>query len=534
MPMGEVMNINTKIIVVLFCIYNIAGSVSATNSISIEDYIPENFTDLMWRVEGGINGYSNNSNQSVQESITDSYYSNSKNNLFRLNVSTEFDFTKIRLQTQLQFNLSAVSEFTSRTYKDYSKRTKEFPNNRTDINSYNSSENNFRMTLNPRVDYKKYIANEKFYNIKLYTAYNYRKVLNNNGNRDSYYSYIFSDSGAVSFEHSKSDQERNEHYFSSSFALMIGDGRLEVGRYTFLAFNIIEELRNNKFLLNEPDKKTMIAFADVLYQNENKHSVDTRLKEIEKYQEVFTFLENHKLVDSSHSLSLLYIQDAYKIYPHEQRPFGFIKEVGLGVEFNYERYNGYDNVKSSRLVYQFQNDTPEILDTVINGYGFSKNGLSRKSEYLYKYIIAQVNYYKPLSMKWQIDSRISGRYYFDSYLRPSYRELERIKKRYDVNLTSSVKYYYTSRTLWSASLSYQYVRDNYGDYNQDYNIVFNNIKQWKLDLGTSLEYRLNLATTIFGSINYSNSSSDNIDDLYKNYQDGTNFNFSLSISHYIY
>ena len=133
-------------------------------------------------------------------------------------------------------------------------------------------------------------------------------------------------------------------------------------------------------------------------------------------------------------------------------------------------------------------------------------------------------------MKWQIDASATARYYFDSYEINS----TDIQKKYDFSLTNKVTYFYSSRTIWWSSVSYGYLRNKI-DYNTNYySYSDRDSKRWNLNLSSNLEYRLNIPTTIRARIQYRNSDDENIYNDNLRYSDGTNFNFSLSLSHYIY
>ncbi len=243
---------------------------------------------------------------------------------------------------------------------------------------------------------------------------------------------------------------------------------------------------------------------------------------------------------------MLLVEDAFEIFPADLRRFGFSKSIGVGLSYNYAEWHDSFDEETRYLNYRYYPNNSNLYDTLQDITSKSINYTSRNDERLSKYVIASLSYSKPINMKWQLLASAFGRFYFDSYEKNnsfSSREENniydtntsnspsRIKKQYNLSGLINTDYFYSSRTVWRTSLRYSFLR--YQN-DPDNDIRVRDYQSWSFNINTSLEYRLNIPTTIKGTVAYSNSENKDVRDDVLYMFTNTGFNFSFSILHYIY
>ncbi len=509
--------------------------VYANDTFTLEDYVPLKFTDLIWKLDGDINGSARNlTDGSLDDFRLDSFYKNKYSN-YNVELGSFALYMNETLNQLLNSSMKLKYSFQSSTSERYIQRTREQRLRQVNIDKTDYSKKLSSFSIAPRTTYKRYVKNDFFFSTSFSGsfAYNY-SIKDKIENKNTDYKYYL-DSVFYSQSTSLRDENFDERRYFVSFNFTVGNGRQYVGRFAFTAYNMVEELKKKDLLLKQPDKAIMVALTDIIYQYENSHTIDRRLKKIEKYDAIYSFLLDNKIVKENKHLGMLLVQDAFDMFPRELRRFGFSKSIGIGFRYNYSSYHKTSLENKQNLSYKYQTDLPTVIDTV-NYFAYAKRKYSREgNERMWKYAVASISFEKPINMKWQFDAYASGRLFFDSYEHNSSRYSYEIKKKYDLNASFRSSYFYSSRTIWKSGITYNYSRNKNKIDDDRFLFRQKDESRWRFGIETTIEYRLNIPTTLQGKIRYSNYAVDSVyRDEFDKYRDGTNFNFSLSLSHFIY
>ncbi len=495
----------------------------ATEKFTIEDYVPLKFSDLIWKLDGSTGGSRQNYSYNNDES------DKSLSKYFNVSLQSNVDYFYETLSKSFTSSIYLRSRYRNSSRESTDKTELIFSPYLDSIENQNSNNKSGNINLTTQTEFTNYDIRNNFYSLTFNSSAEYMNRFQNDYEYENFGFYNYLDSVKITQDRYFTDNSEHSIQFKVGAEFTIGNGRQYVGQYAFITYNILEELKKNGLLQNYPDKQTMIALTDIIYQIENRHTIDRRLKEIEKYDSVFQFLMKNKIVtENNHHLGLLFVQDAFAIFPREYRRFGFSKSVGLGISYGYSNSHFSQFSSQTNNTYTYITSTPEIIDTVLTEQTITDTYKRYSGDELLKYVVANLAYGKPVSMKWQLDATASAKYYFDtdefyySYNRHPYNSIA-VDKKYNVYLTAKSTYYYNSRTLWKIYGRYSLDRFNntgaLSTKGRDYN-------DRMMNLGSSVEYRLNIPTIISAIIEYTRyayNSSDN---------DG--INFSLSLSHYIY
>ncbi|KAA3637633.1 MAG: hypothetical protein DWP97_00530 [Calditrichaeota bacterium] len=505
---------------------------AAHSNFTIDSYIPEKFIDKRWTIGGGINL---SSAERESESGSFSNYKSERdqyNIRYNGEVSTAYSYRFETIPKFYSFSIVAATKYLSGTTEnsDNTQRWGPYYLEEFDQNRLEDKEINTRLLSN--ITYGTYLKDYVFTNFSLLSNFNYNSKLKNKYYDDDYTTYHYNDTIRLEVYKRFDDRDNSFRRVSLNPSVSIGYGRLYSGRYAAIMLYIIEELREKEMLLQEPDSSQMFTLTDILYQYTNKHAVDNRLNHIEMLDSLYSYMVEQTLILEKSAYGLLIFDDIYKYYPRNPRNFGFRTEFGFTLEYEYRNqkessFNTRDDYSILKSIGVVQyNDTLNYSYT--NGEGESQS----KSEFLNKGIHMSMQYSKPVTFRWHIDARISGRYYFDSY------SIQKISSWYKSNTSSyqeedcyyveqPVRYnFYTSlnsdyiistRTLLTNQISFTYDRVKPSPEQSS-----TSRKIWQLRLNNSLEYRLTIPTTLKIKSNYRHSKND------------TSFSLSASLSHYIY
>ncbi len=519
---------------------------STSSSFTIEDYVPQDFSDLLWTVGGRASGSASKDRNDNTIDLEPRDYRKSSSISYNLSLDSRLTYIKETLEDYMRSTLSVRTNFRSVTSESSRITEDGFPIERIDKYQTDRSLKDIGFLMYPYFEYKKFTEQNYFYGFHFRGRFRYDRSLKNKSSGEDLRYALINDYHTFNNYSFSNDNETEREFYDVEFDLSIGDGRLYVGKYAFIAYNIIQGLQKDGLLITQPDKKMMIALTKIIYQYENSHTIDKRLKTIDKFDAIYSYLLENKIVKKSKHKGMLLVQDAYQIFPKDYRRFGFSKSIGIGMSYDYYSSELSEDRHSNRLLYQYHVDSINTVDTTISDNSFSQNYRKSSVERLSKFVVASIEYSKPINMQWQIDTKADAKFYFDSY--EDYVNLyiyhynniydtsethrfNAIQKDYNINIAVQTAYFYNSRTAWRNSLEYNFAR-----YKLEYGETFNGTNHlptreidretWRIEMSSSLEYRLSIPTTLRGSISYSDQDS--------NSYESTRFNFSLSLLHYIY
>ncbi len=252
--------------------------VYANNTFTIEDYVPLKFIDLIWKLDGDLDGSARNSKSGSEGQLSFDSFGKENNSSYSFRLSSSMKYENETLEDYLKTSLSIQTSFNSSSSDYYNKGEYGIPTNQSNLLKEKYSRKDTRLRFSPQTTYKKYFVNDLFYSVILSGSFDFTFSVKDELEHDEYnYHYInnrhYND---IVYSFQKSDIERRRN--RASFNFLIGNGRQYVGKFAFTAYNMIEELKKKGLLLKQPDKAIMVALTDIIYQYENSHTIDRRLK----------------------------------------------------------------------------------------------------------------------------------------------------------------------------------------------------------------------------------------------------------------
>lgn len=521
--------------------------VLSANSVGfqIEDFIPDQFDDLRWRVGGDFN-LSNSSSSSNYEEST---YNFRDQNSFsvgsgafsslvyeRLSKDRNLIYT---LNSSFELNYSDSDDKTDQSYYygyDYYYRE----------NDYNNSSVYFN--ISPSVSYDKYLKSDLFLGLDLSASFRYNTTLQHKENQYYYNENTVSSYTSVEESQSNNELENDNKYYQISASPTFGWGRKYVGLYGTTAIYMIDELKKNGILLNSPTDEQMIKLSELIYYYHNKHAVDARLLRIETFEEIANFLIEKKIISDKDVRTILTIQDVYDYFPNNNRYFGWTVEINPGI--TYMCRSSQNSQDMLRDLSNIEIDINSGDTVVVESYEDSRyqSYYKYRSEELESFLNFTFEYHKPINFKWQFDSYFRVNYalqhysegddfhsyiYDDTlYTTNKYYSFYDYEKDYSIQFSNYLTYFKSSRTSLSSNMVVGYTQ--YRTHVEYYDRIDDD-ENFSISVGSSLEYRIAIPTTLNVSASYSyRFNSDESTDALDYENDNNRFSLDASIEHYIF
>ena len=298
-------------------------------------------------------------------------------------------------------------------------------------------------------------------------------------------SLIFFENGMnflLSWDKTIKDSPKIESSFSSIYLripLYIGFGRVENVTSAWHAFRIIKGLKQSDLLINNSnlDKDEIMKMADYIAIRKNTRAFDSRRKMQDDLIGLSNnFLKNIVDISDPHVYASLYDMWQYGI--NDIRRSG--TTLSFGIEPGFRYFSRYDKPNSNN---DFDHKAIDLLAMV------------------------RFEYYRALSMNWQLDFGISLAGGFEDIIGINSDEEPRANSLLRSNLNIGVGYYPTSRTSFKSTL--RVGAGIHGDSNGDrgntnFNFNFNNNLYYYISpqLRLSLYLRMDNYTTIFSDDQY--------------------------------
>ena len=504
-------------------------SQAAHSPFTIESYIPELFTDKVWTVGGNFRLSANSSDNVEFESGLD--FDNSTSTKYDFGVNSSFSYQYQTIPEYFQMKIRGTAGFNSNS-ADSENYNENLRSSRLSYYRWNKREQKMLdLSLTPSITYGKYLKDDFFTQLSFMSAVDIDHSFKNNLYNIDSSLYDLNDAYRTSYRNEYSEGNRTLRHYSTRATLSTGIGRIYSGRYAAIILYIIRELRDKNLLLTEPDSGMLRELTEIYYQLSNKHTIDIRLKEIELIDSMVTHLVNNKIIEPDNRYASLIVNDIYNYYPRADRSFGFKCSIGFGFEYRYLSNKNNSDVSVLRYDIIDRINSP-VVDTQIYYNDKYESYMHLEQEELSKNIFAQIEYDKPISEVWQVNTQMNGSYYFDSYRIDKIYETEVTDfsynsdysrtsidylKNYRFQTSISSLYILSTRTIFNSSISYQYRR-----YQEERDERSRNDKNWYFRLSSSLEYRIAIPTNLI------------VNSTYVQNNEYTTFSLSGSIRHYIY
>lgn len=440
-----------------------------------------------------------------------------------------------------------------------------------------NSGHSYYLRASPSVSLTNYVNGEFLVGADLYGSIDYQRYPKYTTTSVDNYSTFPDSESAYLYEtrryENTSEQPGTSKSYSFSGELSAGWGHIYYGRFAAVTMYLVNELRSNGFIKQEPTESQMLQLTEIVYQQKLKHAVDGRIRLIEAQQAVMNYLKGEQIATTEDPLMPLVVQDVWNYFPSYDRAFGFQVRAGVGLE--YVRYSSDRTTDASNLsaVSLRHRDSAQALLTQHWGDN-AHSETANRSTFTLPYLFGRVNYQKPIDLRWQLEIYGDARFYASpSYVNRYDRQSSdrgwytdgvdttwdttlsgygydtdfNYKNMYTANLNGRLRYIYNSRT--SAILSAEL---GYGHIDQELIITEKRLimddstsiverkftgptfSSLRFALSLSTTYRMSIPTMLNASISYYTGYSPRsfIPSYYK--YKPQNFTISASITHYIY
>jgi hypothetical protein len=540
-----------NIALTVLCAFVLVGSASAAGSggFRIEDYIPEKFTDLEWRLDGSLN--LNGTNQDEERRTpTSSYivsYENATDNQYnQLSLSSSIEYRHETVPRTLVLRSGLSGTFYRKTRESTIERMYSLSG--SDNYERESEEHTISIGWSPSLEFNSYLTGDLFAGVTADASFYYSNTPKNDATTFIDNERLLGEYKRYYLNYQSDDQTANKKEGAVSLTIGPGWGRVYEGQYAATALYMVDELRKGGVLESDPSKDEMLQLTEVIYQNRMAHEVDHRLAKMDALNAVTEYLTDIGAIAEAGNFSYVLIQDVWDFFPHSSRRFGTQVKVGTGWEYNYSKTHQSRDDYRSRLIYEHHVDSANILDTLVNENSTYNTSHTSRSEFDNVFVTISARHYRPVSMRLQWDGfaelyyyvhaeGLRGRYHSSPgprYGRPPGIQLQSapgIDNYYQFHLGSYGTYIYSSRTNLQIYGVLTY--DHYEMPTESGSERTRTTKSWDGTLGSTLTYRMSIPTALKVSTYYRNRGEQNT------YQPGYSsdtgsWSFSASISHYLF
>ena len=534
----------------VLCAFVLVGSASATDSsgFRIEDYIPEKFTDLEWRLDGNLKLSGTNQNEEWKTPAS-SYIVFSENDTDNQHNQLSLSSSIVYRHETIPRTLKLSTGLSMTYYRNKRESTIERIDRLATSDNYESESEEHRISIgwSPSLEFNSYLTGDIFAGVTADASFEYSDTPKNDATTFIDNERLLGEYKRYYLNYRSVDQTANKKKGAVSLTVGPGWGRVYEGQYAATALYMVDELRNGGVLEREPSKEEMLQLTEVIYQNRMAHEVDHRLAKIDALNAVTAYLTEVGSIAETGHVSYVLIQDVWDFFPHSSRLFGTQVKVGTGWEYNYSKSHQSRDDYRSRLIYEHHVDSTNILDTLVNDSNTYNTSHTSRSELDNVFVTISARHYRPVSMRWQWDSFAELYYYvhaeglrnrYISSPGPRYRppgiqlqQVPGIDNYYQFHLGSYGTYIYSSRTNLQVYGVLTY--DHYRTPTEPGSNQLRTTKSWDGTLGSALTYRLSIPTALTISAYYRDQGQQNVSE--EDYKTDTGrWSFSASISHYLY
>jgi len=394
----------------LTCCLRAAGIFADISDFKVDSYIPDQYQDLRWLVEGNVrlDGSTSSSDPAPAGGTTE----NSDNSQFILG-RTEAAYRFFSIPRFLNADLSLWSQA---DWNDESSTTEgdhlSFPLPGGSSYFRDTHTDRYSVRIEGDIAAGQYLVSDLFVSPQL-AVYFYQDERHT---ADSRTERIVTDTvaGTVSITRDIDDHHSPRVVRQSDMRLEVGlgYGRVYEGQFAAQALEIIELLKKYALLEKEPTTDDLIGLTQIIYFRRQESPIDVRDQRQVVLNEMADHLANQGLIARDARSAVPLLQDVWDYYDRYARPFGWQVQGNLGFAYSSDR-SDYTAVNDA-INYRFEYDlaVPSVLDTVSQGRSRSHRHTYYREEYRDFYGEVLASYYRPLSLRWQFNLEAGARYGF--------------------------------------------------------------------------------------------------------------------------
>lgn len=175
----------------------------------------------------------------------------------------------------------------------------------------------------------------------------------------------------------------------SHIALLIGKGRIEQVQDARMALYLIEDMHQLNRDKRHVSDEEVLELAKLITSLKHKRFFDSRLRKIAEITAIDSFMQQKGMVSSTDATYFTSLNDNWDYANNPERNSGWRTYTGIEGDF------GYHNEKYHK-------------DYIVPAQDFTENTYNQKM--LNGFIVAGLNYEKPISLKWQQSASVKARF----------------------------------------------------------------------------------------------------------------------------
>jgi hypothetical protein len=484
----------------------------------VDSYIPELFKDLEWRIDGGVRLNGNDSDMGNQENHSDAQSINLGNYI-------SYRYETIPVSLVLGSSLDIFLSNSVQTYfSSFSSVTEQ-----TDMRDEERENDCHEVRASPFLYTRFYMFEDIFVGLDCNLDWQYRKGPGGDNLLESYSKEYFpGDYIREKWYERDLEEYRDLKHYNLDASFMPGWGRAYDGIFAANAIFLIDELKGNGALLKNPDYDQMIELTEIIYQNQQQHSIDKRISDIEAVRAIADYLETEGIIVSDIA-GYNVITDIWKYYPEISRRFGFLLSAGAGINHIYSSDQYSRTGRQITITHKYHKDSIEYKQiTVDTNYVNHNSGYHQSGTLVY--LMASGEYFRPINHRWQLDFLSRIKHIFESYGTEPY-DYDNINDFYDFYNMATIGYILNTRTNLSLSGILNYANFKRNSKNDP---DYYSYGKWYYALNLEATYRISIPTRLKVTVEVK-SGHPTMDVLqYGTDHDESSYLISASISHYLY
>ena len=524
-------------IVLVHCllVFSTATFAADSTKFRIQDYIPERFTDFQWRLDGsaktskGTPEADTSFSDNVKRDQTSGF---SESGSSRFTLKNNWRYVYETRQGALDCNFGITTAFDHNDQRQLDSLVSPLGSRKTWDSKNQQSVLTFESPL--EAELRRYVLGEAFLEAGGRFWYYYFQRADNNDDAEQYVSAIEGPGWRVITDNFAEERGRNvSRRIDFQGELRLGWGRVYRGGYAATAISIVDQLRRSGLVARSPNREDMLELTKLIHAYREGHGTDKREYRAQSLKSVVTFLHLQGIVAEEHPAVLLSVEDVLDYFSRADRRFGWSVQFGFGGHDVYYNNQFSQNVRTWSTEYRWNPDSSWIADTLYATHGVSENSSRSRDFAPTDYVILKLDFYRPLSARWQLDLNAGSRF----YLEPSMLFKDRAGFAYrwslgrrTVSTRFSLQYFHDARTTLSLACTWiDSVRTERSRLLPDVRL-----HNWLLALMFLADYKLSPATTLNMEFLYYRRSDFVENSRYATVNKQRHFDVSAGITHWLF
>lgn len=423
-----------------------------SSSFAVDSYTPSRFSDLVWKVDGGLNlnGMAEDESREPPSFLNKTWSGSSQGVNFRSN--TNYTLETIPRSFSISFNVGIDASRNRSSIYDSSQHATPTITQRITERREGSRED-YRLSANSVTNLEQYLLGDLFSGLYMNWYWSYTEIPGTDNSREHHSYWQNEGASATSLWREESTFRRTARSAGIDIRLVTGIGRIYEGWYAATALEVIEALRRDRLLLREPNPSEMFILTDMIYRARETQAIDDRLHRIQSLDHIMSYLRDNGVIADTGPYGFLLIQDIWDYYPTERRRFGLKAKAGIGVRLGTsdDDQSETGSLLQSAIYYYPDNDPPYDTAQIPDEYSHINRFTHQRSKTVC--FLGELAYCRPISLRWQFNTDFSVEYRPESYQ----LRIDRVRDFAEGTDTGERKYRQETNDWLSVSLNTEWV-----------------------------------------------------------------------------